>query len=72
MNRAFLLAGIAVTLSLLCLTTQVIDWVTGHESLFGLTRLFALDNEVNIPTWFSSILLFLLFQLTREDRFSGS
>lgn len=40
-------------------TSQLIRYFTGHDFQFGLLHLFNLDEENNIPTWFSSLLLSL-------------
>jgi hypothetical protein len=55
------------------------NYVLGHDWVFGLVRKFDLDREMNVPSWFSSALLFLaalllmcVGGLTRRegDRFS--
>ena len=33
--------------------------VLGHDTVFGLVRKFDLDTELNVPTWFSVLLLLL-------------
>lgn len=54
-TRAFLL--IAITLVLASLATQGIKYFTGHGSLMGMTRLLNLNAEVNVPTFYSVVLL---------------
>lgn len=46
--------GLLVTLNLVVL---FIKFEFGHPSLFGISWLFYLDLEGNIPTWFSSFLI---------------
>jgi asparagine N-glycosylation enzyme membrane subunit Stt3 len=41
------------------LAAQVSTWFWGHDYLFGLVPKFNLDAENNLPTWFSTICLFL-------------
>jgi hypothetical protein len=36
-----------------------LKYVLGHDTLFGLVRRFDLDAEMNVPSWFSSALLFV-------------
>ncbi len=38
---------------------QIIAYGFGHDSLYGFVRLFYLDTEGNVPTFFSAILLLL-------------
>jgi len=49
---------------------QVSKYYYGHGHLLGLVPLFYLDYEANIPTWFSSFILFiastLLFFITKS------
>lgn len=54
-TRAFLL--IAIMLVIASLTTQGIKYFTGHGSLMGMTRMLNLNAEVNIPTFYSVVLL---------------
>ncbi|ADQ83288.1 hypothetical protein [Methylovorus sp. MP688] len=56
-TRALLL--IALTLVLASLITQWMKYFTDHGRLMGLTRLLNLDAEVNIPTFYSVILLLI-------------
>ena len=44
------MAGLAVQLS---------TWFLGHDNLLGFVQKFDLDAENNVPTWFSTICLFL-------------
>ena len=39
------------------LTTHLASSFTGHPSIFGLVRLFDLDYENNVPTWYQSLTL---------------
>ncbi len=39
--------------------TQTIRFTTGYDSIFGLIPLFDMYEEANLPTWFSSLNLFL-------------
>ena len=70
--------GVAVFLTLACLTTQLVALRTGHDRLLGLTKFVDLNAEQNFPTWFSSVLLFSLFLQARtisakvRDGFSNS
>jgi hypothetical protein len=41
------------------LAGQVSTWFFGHDNLFGFVSKFNLDEENNVPTWFSTICLFL-------------
>ncbi|HWU34482.1 MAG TPA: multidrug transporter [Methylovorus sp.] len=54
-TRALLL--IAITLVLASLGTQGIKYFTGHGSLMGMTHMLNLNEEVNIPTFYSVVLL---------------
>ena len=58
-KAARLVAIIAAFLILTSVATQVLRFTTGHTRLYGLTGLFYVDMEGNIPTFFSaSMLLF--------------
>lgn len=48
-----------VTLALLALNIvlQTLKYKTGHDHLFGMIRLFDVDEEANLPTLFSTLLL---------------
>ena len=66
---AWLWATIAVLVVLhLCL--QTIRFETGHDHLLGLVQLFDLNEEANVPTFFSTLLLLavalLLAHIGRE------
>lgn len=39
------------------LVMQYLMYGQGHDHVFGLTRMFDLDEEANLPTWFSSLLI---------------
>lgn len=66
---AWLWTTVAVLVAIhLCL--QTIRFETGHDHLLGLVQLFDLNEEANIPTFFSTMLLlavaFLLAYIGRE------
>jgi len=44
-------------LTLAHLFTQWLMYSQGHDSVFGLLRLFDMDGEANLPTWYSTMLL---------------
>lgn len=50
---------VAVGLTLASISGQFSKHLLGHGHLFGLVRLFNLDDEGNIPTWYASSLLLL-------------
>ncbi len=52
----FLIIGLLIFMHM---TTQGIKYFSGHDSLFGFTHEFNLNNENNIPTWYSSSALLL-------------
>ena len=53
-QRVFLRLGTCIVLLLGCYAATVaVRLTTGHERLHGLVRLFDLDGEANIPTFFS-------------------
>ena len=54
-----LLAGTTLFLLLASIAGQIIKYGFGHDQAFGFVRLFYVDSEGNIPTFFSSILLTL-------------
>jgi len=54
-----ILAGIAVFLVLASAAGQLARFLGGHETLYGLVRMFFLDKENNIPTYFSSGILLI-------------
>jgi len=43
---------------LISFSLAAIRITTGHDVVFGLVKLFSLNQEGNIPAWYSSILLF--------------
>jgi hypothetical protein len=60
LNRSLMvrtLGAIAGFLVLANLGGQLTKYLTGHSSVYGLVRLFNLDLEGNIPTYFSASLL---------------
>ena len=48
--------GVAMLVAL-NLAVQYAKRILGYESLLGLVRLFTLNQETNLPTWFSALLL---------------
>lgn len=58
-NVIRILVGIAVFLVLASTAGQLARFLGGHDSLHGLVRMFFLDQENNIPTFFSSGILLL-------------
>lgn len=54
-----LLAFFLLGLTLANLMVQIARFLLGYESLLGLVRLFDVNNENNIPSWYSSITLLL-------------
>jgi hypothetical protein len=54
-----LLAGTTLFLLLVSIAGQIIKYGFGHDQAFGFVRLFYVEYEGNIPTFFSSILLLL-------------
>lgn len=68
-----------VGLTLANLTVQLSKFLLGRNNLLGLTRLFDVDHENNIPSWYSSItillcslLLWLIFSIKNQckDRYA--
>lgn len=55
---ATLMTAIALLL-LAHLVCQIAYFGFGHGALFGLTRLFDLDTEANVPTWYSASALLI-------------
>src|SRR6185503_2968640 len=53
------LGAVVVLLVAASTAVHVMTAITGHDTSYGLTALFELDNENNIPTWYSSLLLLL-------------
>jgi hypothetical protein len=51
------LAAIAVLLATISLAGQISKYVFGHDVVFGMVKLFDVDREANVPTWFSAALL---------------
>lgn len=54
-----LLGFMILSLSLVNIAVNFVKCFLGHGGLLGLTRLFDLDTENNIPTWYASITLFI-------------
>ena len=55
----FTLLGITLFLIFARVTTELFALRTGHDALFGLVRLFDLDEEGNIPSYFSALILMI-------------
>ena len=53
------LAAVALVLVLLSVAFQLVKFVGGHDEAMGLVALTNLDNERNIPTLYSSLILAL-------------
>jgi hypothetical protein len=60
---AGVLACMAICLVFAGTATQLVKFATGHGSLYGLVRVFDLNQEHNVPTFFSASLLLLAFVL---------
>lgn len=58
-----ILSLVAAGLVSLSTIGQFIAYFTGHNNLYGLIPLFFVDAELNIPTFFSSLLLLIASQL---------
>ena len=58
-NVVWILAGVAALLVLAHVITQAISFTTGNHGLYGIVRLFFLDSENNIPSFFSTAILLL-------------
>ncbi len=54
---ALSLVGVVATLIALSMLVQIVHYVLGFEYQMGLVPLFYVDEEANIPTWYSSIAL---------------
>jgi hypothetical protein len=57
------LAVIAFVLLLADIALQLSKFLLGHDSLRGLVRLFDLDDERNVPTFFSALLMIIAASL---------
>lgn len=70
------LIGSAAFLVIAGAAVELIRFNTGHDSLYGLSRLFDLGQEANIPTFFSALLLLaassLLTIIAAAKRQSGA
>lgn len=53
------LVACTILLILAGLAGQVSAWFLGHDNLLGFVPKFDVDRENNVPTWFSTICLFL-------------
>ena len=53
----FVLLVVAATLSFISFSLAAIRITTGHDVIFGFVRLFSLNQEGNVPAWYSSVLL---------------
>lgn len=51
------LGAVAFLLILASIGVQLTSYLTGHRNIYGLVRLFYIDAEQNIPTFFSTFLL---------------
>ncbi|TFH41089.1 MAG: hypothetical protein E4H01_15480, partial [Lysobacterales bacterium] len=55
---------------------QVALYGFGHDHIRGFARLFKLDAEMNVPTWFSTVQLFLAsmlaFMIYLDRRLDGT
>jgi hypothetical protein len=61
-NPRLVVWALSVCASLLVvadLAGLILHWRFGHDYIFGLAQKFDLDQENNVPTWFSTICLFL-------------
>ncbi len=58
-RTAFVLGAVWAFLSLIHVTMIVLKYGLGHQRLLGLIPFFHLDMEANIPTFFSSMTMFL-------------
>jgi len=55
----FILLSFIAVLIVLSSIRQAIVHLTGHGRLFGFVHMFYVDQEANVPTWYSSIALLL-------------
>lgn len=71
--RLFLAMAVLLVLSFVL---QTVKYETGHDYVLGLVRLFDVDEEANIPSLFSTLLLLsaglLLGLIAREEKKTGS
>jgi len=58
-RTAWVLSAVVILLAAASLAGQVSRLFLGHDRVLGLVPLFDLDDERNIPTWFSGALLLL-------------
>lgn len=56
-KTALLLGILALLLVLASITAQVTKFLAGHPTVYGLVRLFDVDQEGNIPSFFSALML---------------
>jgi hypothetical protein len=59
MRVVWLLAAAMVLLVLASVAGQVLKYFFGHDEVGGLVRLFYIDAEANLPTWYSTVTLLL-------------
>ncbi|HET7876233.1 MAG TPA: hypothetical protein VFN71_12010 [Methylomirabilota bacterium] len=58
-RAAWLLGGAVAGLVMAGVAGQISKHVFGHDRLLGFVRLFDLDAEANVPTWYASVTLLL-------------
>lgn len=56
---ATLLLVVVLCLALASVAGQISKYFLGHDTVLGLVNVFQLDGEHNLPTWFSSSMLFV-------------
>lgn len=71
-SRLFMVMAVLLVLDVFL---QTMKYEAGHDYLFGLIRLFDVDQEANIPSLFSTLLLLsaglLLAMIGREEKARG-
>ena len=71
-SRLFMVMAVLLVLDVFL---QTMKYEAGHDYLFGLVRLFDVDEEANLPTLFSTLLLLsaglLLAMIGREEKARG-
>ena len=71
-SRLFMVMAVLLVLDVFL---QTMKYEAGHDYLFGLVRLFDVDQEANIPSLFSTLLLLsaglLLAMIGREEKARG-
>ncbi len=77
---ALVLTAVVVWLLLAHVSTHFVKYVLHHDTQLGLLRLFDLDGENNIPTWYASSALLLcavllagigLYKMRASDRYAS-